>query len=71
MIKILYYLYLGDNGTVLTPARFNGVPSVKKYRLIAEPGQKITKDGIHLYNETIIPESEESQWYEVPDKGQG
>lgn len=69
MKKILYYLYLCDNGTLLTPARMNNVPSVTKYRLIAEENHRVTQDGINLYDEILIPESELPQWYEVPVKG--
>jgi hypothetical protein len=39
MQKELRYLYLGENGTVLTPIKLEGIYSVKKYLLIAEEGK--------------------------------
>ena len=44
MKKEIYYVYLCDNGTLLTPAYIEGVPSKKKYRLSAEEGYFLTKD---------------------------
>lgn len=70
MKKIQKYLYLGNNGTLLTPIQFDGVPSVKKIHLIAEDECALTKDGVHFYNEMLISEDEISLWYEVPVKGQ-
>ena len=32
MKKILCYVYLGENGSVLTPVKIEGVPCVEKYR---------------------------------------
>lgn len=71
MKKVLYYLYLGENGTLLTPTRFDNVPSVKKYRLISDSGKRITKDGVHFYDEIMVPESEAAEWYEINAEGQG
>lgn len=70
MIKQLYYNYLGDNGTLLTPIHIPGVYCIKKYMIGPDDSSKmLTKDGIHFTRMVIIPESELDQWYEV-DIGQ-
>lgn len=70
MTKILCYLYLGDNGSVLTPVKLEGAYGVKRYRIHADSGSKITKDGINFYDAIVVSESEANDWYEVSDKGQ-
>lgn len=68
MTKNTQYLYLGENGSILSPVRLSNVYHVKKYKLIADANCKITKDNIHFYDSIIVPESEVDEWYEV--KGQ-
>lgn len=70
MTKTSYYVYLSDNGTLITPAYFEALPSIKKYRLIADEGYLLTQDGKYFYREMFIPASQLESWKEVPDKGQ-
>ena len=70
MIKNLQYLYLGENGSILSPVKLTEIHCVKKYRLIAEANHKLTKAGKHLYSAVTIPESDINLWYEVKDNGQ-
>lgn len=70
MIKSLQYLYLGENGSILSPVKLTEIMCVKKYKLIASPNCKLTKDDIHFYQTVIIPENELSEWKEVNDIGQ-
>lgn len=65
MIKTLYYNYLGENGTLLTTIRLEGVYCVKKYMIDADEGKLLTKDGISFITHTLVPESEVEEWYEV------
>lgn len=58
MRQDLYYLYLCENGTLLTTAKMSNVPCIKKYRLSAEAGHEITKDGINFYTDTLVSEEE-------------
>lgn len=67
MIKNLQYLYLGENGSILSPVKLTEILCVKKYKLIADSEYQLTKDGIHFYKTVVVPESEVSQWYEIPD----
>ena len=65
MKKTLEYLYLGENGTILTPVKLEGIYSVKKYNLVAEDGKYLTKDGENLFTQVYIPIAEIDEWYEV------
>lgn len=65
MIKSTQYLYLGENGSILSPVRLTEIHCVKKIRLAAETNCKLTKDGVNFYNVITVPESEVDEWYEV------
>lgn len=65
MTKTLQYLYVGENGSILSPVKLPDVYHIKKYKLIADANCQITKDGKNFYNSTIIPFSEVDLWYEV------
>lgn len=65
MNKEILYQYLGTNGTLLTPIHLEGIYSVKKVKLIAEKGKRLTKDYIKFYNSIIVTEKEISEWFEV------
>ena len=70
MTKNVQYLYLGENGSILSPVKLVEILYVKKYKLIADTNFHLTKDGIHFYDTIIVPESELSEWYEI-EKGRG
>lgn len=65
MLKSLQYLYLGENGSILSPVKLTKIQYVKKYKLTANTNHQLTKDGINFYNTIIIPEIELDEWYEV------
>lgn len=65
MIKETLYQYLGTNGTLLTPIHLEGIYSVKKVKLTAEKGKRLTKDYNTFYNSIIVPEKEVSEWLEI------
>ena len=64
MIKENIYTYLGTNGTITSPVYLEGIYSVKKIKLTANPNKQLT-DGINYYNSIIIDESDLDKWYEV------
>lgn len=70
MVKNLNYLYLGDNGTILSPVKLTEILYVTKYKLLADPGKILTKDDKNFYKSIVIPESELELWKEVEDIGQ-
>lgn len=65
MKKENLYHYLGTNGTILSPIHLEGIYSVKKVRLTADEGKRLTKDYINMHTTVIIPEAEVSEWKEV------
>ena len=65
MIKTILYEYLGTNGTVLTPVHLEDIYYVRKLKLQADNGKKLTKDGKNIVISIIIPEEELEEWQEV------
>ena len=65
MKKETLYHYLGENGTILSPVYLEGIYSAKKFRLTAEPGKRLTKDGITFYSTILIAAHELAEWKEV------
>lgn len=65
MKKEILYNYLGTNGTILTPIHLEGIYSVKKVRLTAEEGKKLTRDGKTFHITIIVPAEEVAEWYEI------
>ena len=65
MKKEILYHYLGVNGTILSPVYLEGIYSVKKVRLTAESGKRLTKDFINKHISVTVPESEVKDWHEV------
>ena len=48
MTKNVQYLYLGENGSILSPVKLVEILYVKKYKLIADTNFQLTKDGINF-----------------------
>ncbi len=65
MIKTVLYEYLGTNGTILSPVHLEDIYYVRKLKLQADNGKKLTKDGKAKYATVTIPEEELDQWKEV------
>lgn len=65
MIKTVLYEYLGTNGTILSPVHLEDIYYVRKLKLQADNGKKLTKDGKTKYATVTIPEEELDQWKEV------
>ena len=68
MTKQVMYMYLGTNGTICTPVHLEDIYYIRKYRLYADKGKKITKDGINFTSIITIPEEDLELWYEVVDE---
>lgn len=65
MIKQVLYTYLGTNGSLTTPIHLEGIYSVRKVRLIADEGKKLTKDFKNLFDTVLVPEKDVDLWTEV------
>jgi hypothetical protein len=65
MTKEVLYLYMGTNGSILSPVHLEDTFYSRRLRLTAAEGKSITKDGINLYTTIVIPEDDFDLWYEV------
>ena len=65
MIKSVLYEYLGTNGTILSPIHLEDIYYVRKLKLQAENGMRLTKDGKTFVKTVVIPEEELDEWQEV------
>lgn len=65
MTKEVLYLYIGTNGSILSPVHLEDVYYIRKLRLYADKDKALTKNGKDVYLTTIIPEEELELWYEI------
>jgi hypothetical protein len=65
MIKQVLYTYLGTNGSLTTPIHLEGIYSVRKVRLVAAEGKKLTKDFKNFFETVLVPEADVDLWVEV------
>lgn len=65
MTKTIMYSYLGTNGTICSPVHLEDIYYTRKVRLVAAMNKLITKDGINLIRQIIVPEEDVNNWYEV------
>lgn len=65
MTKETYYVYLGTNGTITSPVHLEDIYYTLRYRLTADKGYKLTKDGKEFVSSTMVSEDELDDWREV------
>lgn len=65
MTKQVLYVYLGTNGTIISPVHLEDAYYVRKLFLRADPGKVLTKDGKTFVTSVKIPESDEQLWMET------
>ena len=65
MTKQVFYVYLGTNGVIESPIHLEDIYYIRKLALIADPGNRLTKDGKHFVTSVKIPEEELAEWTEV------
>ncbi len=65
MTKEIYYEYLGTNGTILSPVHLEDIYYIRKLKLHADNGKRLTKDGKTMHTSVVIPEEEENEWREI------
>jgi hypothetical protein len=68
MTKTLNYVYLGTNGTIISPVHLEDVYYTRRYQLRADQGKFLTKDGLNFYKEFIVGEDDVDNWVEVDAK---
>lgn len=67
MTKETLYMYLGTNGTIISPVHLEDIYYVRRYHLYADAGKVLTKDGRTFKKEVEIPEADLDNWVEVKD----
>ncbi len=65
MRKEVLYQYLGTNGTILSPVHLEDIYYIRKFKLYADNGKRLTKDNKKFVDIVIIPEEELDDWQEV------
>lgn len=65
MTKEVLYLYIGTNGSILSPVHLEDIYYIRKLRLRASEGKALTKNGKDVYLTIVIPEDELDLWYEI------
>lgn len=65
MTKEVLYLYLGTNGSILSPVHLEDTYYSRRIQLTADEGKRLTKNNIDFYISKIIPEAELKEWKEV------
>jgi hypothetical protein len=65
MTKETLYVYLGTNGTIVSPIHLENIYYTNRYRLTADEGKKLTKDDTTYQKSVVIPVDELDLWKEV------
>lgn len=68
MKKEIRYTYLGTNGIIESAVHLEDTYYIRKIRLTAAPGKKLTKDGKTFCQSATVPEQDVELWYEVDAK---
>ena len=65
MTKEVLYLYLGTNGSILSPVHLEDTYYQRRLKLTASIGKSLTKNGKDKVPSIIIPEEDLDIWSEV------
>ena len=65
MTKEVLYLYLGTNGSILSPVHLEDTYYQRRLKLTADVGKSLTKNGKDKVPSIIIPEEDLDLWSEV------
>lgn len=65
MTKEVRYVYLGTNGTIVSPVHLEDIYYTRRYFLRADKDKKLTKNGRTFVKEVEIPEDDLENWVEV------
>ena len=67
MVKIKQYLYLGENGTMISPILIPNAAAQIQYVLMADEG-KILTNGERTAIKVTVPESQVEKWQEIENR---
>ena len=64
MTKTVLYNYLGTNGTIISPVHLEDTYYIRKIRLTADKGKKLT-NGNKILDSITVPEEDVVNWVEI------
>ena len=67
MRKTVYYVYLGTNGTIMSPVHLEDIYYTRRLQLHADEGKVLTSDGRNFEKEVLINEEDLDKWSEVDE----
>lgn len=67
MKKTVQYVYLGTNGTIVSPVHLEDIYYTRRYYLQADEHKKLTMDGKNFVKSVMISEDDLDKWIEVDD----
>lgn len=65
MTQEVLYLYLGTNGSILSPVHLEDTYYVRRIRLRASENKRLTKNNIDFYQTIVVAEDDVEHWIEV------
>jgi hypothetical protein len=65
MTKEVLYLYMGTNGSILSPVHLEDTYYSRRVKLWADEGKLLTKDDKEFFKSIVVPEEEVELWKEV------
>lgn len=65
MTKEVLYLYLGTNGSILSPVHLEDIYYTRRLRLTADNKKVLTKDGVNFCRSVVIAEDDLDLWREI------
>lgn len=65
MKKTVYYVYLGTNGTIMSPVHLEDIYYTRRLQIHADDGKLLTSDGKNFQAEVFINEEDLDKWVEV------
>lgn len=67
MKKEIYYVYLGENGVIMSPVKLENIYHIEKCRITADKGKKLTKNNKTFTKSITISPKDLDLWHEVDD----
>ena len=65
MTKEVLYLYMGTNGSILSPVHLEDAYYVRRLKLTPDAGKCLVKDDVKRFGSIVIPEEEFGMWVEM------
>lgn len=67
MTKTVQYVYLGTNGTIISPVHLEDIYYTRRFYLEADAHKSLTMDGKNFVKQVVVSEDDLDKWIEVDD----